>query len=119
MRILSTIALAGSLSLFSHPGWTDSAYRLDPGAELGNGNLKVEPRVTGPAGKTVRYEITVRREGKSGSSNSSQSGRARLDSGETKLASTSVSVQPGEHYEVIVKLYEGERLVAQQSVAHP
>jgi len=98
---------------------SDGSWRLDPGAELRNGNLTVEPKVSGRPGASVRYEIDVRKSG-SGSSNSSQSGRARLgDDGEATLASTSVSVQPGDRYDVEVRVYDGNRLVAQQTVAHP
>ena len=98
----------------------DPAYQLDVGTELRDRNLKVEPSVSGPAGKRVRYEISVRRDGGAGSSSSSQAGDARLDdSGHAQLASTSVSVQPGEEYDVTVKLFEGNRLVAQESVRRP
>ena len=112
MRILPLIFFfAVALPLRAEP-----AYHLDIGAEVHERNLKVEPSVSGPAGKIVRYEISVVR----GASSSSQAGDARLDdNGYAKLASTSASVQPGEDYRVTVKLFEGTRLVAQQSVRRP
>jgi hypothetical protein len=107
------LAVAAPLAL------ADASWRLDPGAELRDGNLRVEPKVQGRPGASVRYEIEVRRSG-SGSSNSSQSGRARLgEDGEATLASTSVSVQPGDRYDVEVRVYDGDRLVAQQTVRQP
>lgn len=56
-------------------------YRLDIGASVRDGSLKVEQAVAGPAGKTLRYEITVRRDGQGGSSNSSQAGGGRSPGG--------------------------------------
>ena len=93
---------------------------LDIGTTLRDGSLKVEPRVSGPAGKALRFEIDVRREGAGGSSNNSQSGRVRLDSsGTAQLASNSVSVSSRDAYRVTVKVFDAERLVAEQSVRHP
>jgi hypothetical protein len=95
-------------------------YRIDPGAEVKNGTLTVEPRVKGPAGASVRYEIRTTREGKGGSSNSSQSGDARLGSdGEARLARTSVSVSPQDRYFIQVRLLERGRVVAEETVRYP
>ena len=93
---------------------------LDIGTTVRDGSLKVEPHVSGPAGKALRYEIDVRREGSGGSSNNSQSGRVRLDaSGKARLASNSVSVSPRDAYRVTVKVFDAGRVVAEQSVQHP
>jgi len=95
-------------------------YRLDPGASVRNGTLTVEPTVQGPPGADVRYEIRTLREGQGGSSNSSQSGSAHLGSdGAAKLASTSVSVGPRDRYAIQVKLLEGGRVVAEETVRYP
>ena len=116
MRLAFSIA---ALLSFCIPAWS-ADYRLDPGLEVSGGNLKVEPTVSGPAGKAVRYEIDVRRHGQGASSNSSQSGTARLDeSGRAKLASTSVSLNPQQRYEVEVTLFEGQRVVARERASHP
>jgi hypothetical protein len=93
---------------------------LDIGTTVREGNLKVEPQVSGPAGKALRYEIDVRREGAGGSSNNSQSGGVRLDAGgKAQLASNSVSVTPGDAYRVTVRVFDAGQLVAEQSVRHP
>jgi hypothetical protein len=98
----------------------DAGYRLDVGASVREESLKVEPTVVGPAGKTVRYEITVRRDGQAGASNSSQAGSARIDdSGHAKLASSAVSVRPGESYDVNVRLFADGRVVAEERVKQP
>lgn len=97
-----------------------AAYQLDMGTTVREGNLHVAPRVTGPAGKTLRYQMVVTRHSRSGSSNSSQAGSVRLDeSGAAQLASNSMSISPQDDYRIDVKLYEGGRLVAEQSVRHP
>jgi hypothetical protein len=95
-------------------------YRIDPGASVRSGTLTVEPRVQGPAGASVRYEIRTTREGKGGTSNSSQSGDAQLGSdGAARLASTRVSVSPQDRYSIHVKLLEGGRVVAEETVRYP
>jgi hypothetical protein len=97
-----------------------SDYRLDAGASVSGGTLKVEPTVEGPAGASLNYEIETVKEGKSGRSNSSQSGSVRLgNNGAAKLASTSVSVTPADRYRIRVKLLEGGRVVAQEEVRYP
>ena len=115
MRILLVAAA------FSFCGFAcANEYRLDPGVEVRGSSLKVEPVASGPAGKSVRYEIEVRRHGQGASSNSSQSGTARLDeSGNAKLASTSVSLNPQQRYDVEVTLFEGQRVVARERASHP
>jgi hypothetical protein len=62
--------------------------------------------------------MEVRREG--GGSTTSQAGSVHLDaSGHGRLASTSVSASPSQHYRVTVKLFDGAELVAQQSAQYP
>lgn len=85
-----------------------------------SGTLRVEPVVAGPGGKTLRYEINIRREGKSGPSATSQAGTVRLDgAGKGQFAYSSLSFSPGDRYTISVKLYEGDRLVASQQVVEP
>jgi hypothetical protein len=98
----------------------DDRYALDLGASVQGGSLKVEPSITGPAGKTVDYEMRVRREGGGNSSNTSQGGTVRLDeSGHARLASNSVSVSPRDHYVITIRVMEGGQVVAEQSREYP
>lgn len=98
----------------------DNPYRLDIGAEVHGNNLTVEPTVRGPADKSLHYEMKVRREGEGRSSNSSQSGTVKLDGqGRGQLASTSVSVSPADRYEVIVRLFDANQMVAEESARVP
>jgi Thin aggregative fimbriae synthesis protein len=116
MRLfLTLVALA-----FAAPLHADSAYKLDLGASVEQGSLKVEPTIIGPAGKAVRYEMDVKREGRGGTSNSSQSGTVQLGSdGRAQLASNSVSVTPADTYRVTVRVFDGGRVVAEQSTRYP
>jgi len=98
----------------------DDAYRLDVGASVEDGSLKVAPKVAGPAGAALRYEIRTTREGAAGTSNSSQSGNVRLgQNGSATLAQTSVSVTPQDRYHITVKLLDGSRVVAEETVRYP
>ena len=102
------------------PLFADSAYKLDLGTSVEQGSLKVEPTLSGPAGKALRYEMEVKREGEGRSSNSSQSGTVQLDrDGHGQLASNSVSVTPADKYRVTVKVFDGARVVAEQSARYP
>jgi len=98
----------------------ESAYQLDLGASVQGGNLKVQPNVTGPAGKELKYEMKVRREGAGKSSSSSQGGTVKLDqNGHARLASNSVNVSSGDRYDVTVRLLEGGRVVAEKTQQYP
>ena len=97
-----------------------SDYRLDTGATVEGSTLKVAPRVEGPAGAALRYEIRTVREGAAGRSKSSQSGNVTLGrDGTASLATTNVSVTPQDHYEVSVKLLQGSRVIAEKTVRYP
>jgi hypothetical protein len=114
MRALFLVALLASYSALA------ADYRLDPGASVNGGTLTVEPKVQGPAGAALRYEIRTIREGAGGKSDSSQSGNVRLgEDGAAKLATTSVSVTPQDRYRIQVKLLEGGRVVAEEELRYP
>jgi hypothetical protein len=105
---------------FATPLFADSGYKLDLGTSVEHGSLKVEPTLTGPAGKALRYEMEVKREGQGGNSNSSQSGTVQLDrDGRAQLASNSVSVTPADRYRVTVRVFDGGQVVAEQSTRYP
>ena len=116
MRLTAALLLLGLVS----PAFSDAAYQLDLGASVEAGSLKVEPTVSGPPDKALRYEMRVRREGSAGSSNQSQSGTVKLDDdGRAQLASSAVSVGPNDHYVVTVRLLDGSHVVAEQSARYP
>lgn len=112
--------LVSALALASAAFAANDRYDVDLGASVQSGSLKVEPTVTGPAGKTVEYEMRVRREGGGNSSNSSQGGTVRLDdAGRARLASNSVSVSPSDRYRVTVRVMDEGRVVAEKSHEYP
>lgn len=98
----------------------DSAYRVDIGTSTQDGGLRIQPHVFGPAGKALRYEMNVRRAAGAGKANISQSGTVRLDSdGKGALSSSAVTLAPGERYDMTVRLFDGSRLVAEQTASRP
>ncbi|HEX5664130.1 MAG TPA: curli-like amyloid fiber formation chaperone CsgH [Xanthomonadaceae bacterium] len=95
-------------------------YDLSLGAEVRGGTLKVAPVVTAPAGAKLRYDVTTTRTGRSGNSNSRQSGNVTVgDDGKASLSQVAVSVSEQDRYEVHVEVYEGGRLVASETLKHP
>jgi hypothetical protein len=95
-------------------------YDLSLGAEVRDGTLKVAPTVTAPAGAKLRYDVTTTRTGRSGNSNSHQSGNVTVgDAGKASLSQVSVSVSPQDRYEVRVEVFDGARLVASETLRHP
>jgi hypothetical protein len=98
----------------------DPAYRADLGISMVSGTLRVEPTIMGPGGKTLRYEMNIRREGKGGTSATSQAGTVRLDgAGKGEFAYNSLSISPGDRYTITLKVYDGDRLVASEQAVEP
>ncbi|HYJ11675.1 MAG TPA: curli-like amyloid fiber formation chaperone CsgH [Polyangiaceae bacterium] len=95
-------------------------YELSLGAEVRGGTLKVAPIVTAPPGAKLRYDVTTTRTGRSGNSNSRQSGNVTVgDAGKASLSQVSVSVSPQDRYEVRVEIFDGARVVASETLRHP
>jgi hypothetical protein len=117
---MKVVAALVALGLAATAWAGDSQYQLDLGASVQSGNLKVEPQVSGPAGKVLNFQMQVRREGPGKSSNSSQGGTVKLDQdGHAQLASNSVNVSANDRYIVTVRLLDGARVVAEKSEQYP
>lgn len=116
MRLLFVcLSLLSGAALANAPG-----YDLSLGAEVRAGTLNVAPIVSAPAGAKLRYEVTTTRTGRSGNSNSRQSGNVQVgDGGKASLSQVSVNVGPQDRYEVHVEVFEGERIVAAKTLRHP
>ena len=98
----------------------DPAYKLDLGLSLRGGSLRVEPVVTGPAGKQLRYQLDIKRDAQGRSASTSQAGTVRLDnSGKGQFAYNAVTVNKGDRYTVTAKVYDGDRLVASEQAVEP
>lgn len=82
--------------------------------------MKVAPKITAPAGKKLRYDVVTTRTGRSGNSNSRQSGKVTVgQDGTASLSQVSVSVSPQDRYEVHLEVFDGSRLVAEKTLKHP
>lgn len=116
MRPLAVFLLSFSAAALANvPG-----YDLSLGTEVRGGTLKVAPIVTAPPGAKLRYDVTTTRTGRSGNSNSRQSGNVTVgDDGKASLSQVAVSVSAQDRYEVHVELYDGGRLVAVETLKHP
>jgi hypothetical protein len=116
MRLLFLcLILSSGAALANAPG-----YDLSLGAEVRGRMLKVAPVISAPAGAQLRYDMTTTRTGRSGNSNSRQSGNVTVgDDGKASLSQISVNVRPQDRYEVHVEVFEGERVVAARTLRHP
>ena len=116
MRLLFLgLILSSGAALANAPG-----YDLSLGAEVRGRMLKVAPVISAPAGAQLRYDMTTTRTGRSGNSNSRQSGNVTVgDDGKATLSQVAVNVSPQDRYEVRVEVFEGERVVAAKTLTHP
>jgi hypothetical protein len=113
--LLPVLFLAGNAVFAAEPG-----YDLSLGAEVRGGMLKVEPTISAAPGTKLRYEVSSIRTGRSGQSSSQQAGNVTVGpNGKAKLSQYSVNVGPQDRYEVKVQVYDGQRLVAAESLRHP
>jgi len=109
------LILSSGAALANAPG-----YDLSLGAEVRGGTLKIAPVISAPAGAKLRYDVTTTRTGRSGNSNSRQSGNVTVgDAGKASLSQVSVSVSPQDRYEVRVEIFDGARVVASETLRHP
>lgn len=116
MRYLAfSLFFLSSIALANAPG-----YDLSLGAEVRGGTLKVAPVVTAPAGAKLRYDVTTTRTGRSGNSNSRQSGNVTVgDDGKAALSQVAVNVSPQDQYVVHVEVHDGAQVVASRTLRHP
>ena len=114
-RLALSLFFLSSIALANTPG-----YDLSLGAEARDGMLKVAPIITAPAGANLRYDVTTTRTGRSGNSNSRQSGNVTVGhDGTASLSQVAVSVSEQDRYQVHVDVYDGKRLVASETLKHP
>lgn len=80
----------------------------------------VTPRIAAPAGRQLRYEINAVKSGKSGRSQTRQSGQV-LSSAESSvvLASLSLGIVPGDDCDIDIRLFDGANLVGEMKLHLP
>lgn len=114
--ILFSLLLGCNLTaLADEPG-----YQLSMESSVNDGRLTVAPRINAPAGKRLRYELASTKQGAAGKSSTSQSGSVVADAhGMASLSMLRLSVAPGDRYSIVMKVFEGQKLVAEQMLQYP
>ena len=98
----------------------EGGYRLWLDTSTSGRMLTVVPHIAAPAAATLRYEIVSTKHGKSGRSSTKQSGPVTVDKdGSQTFARLSVSVGPDDRYTIAVRVFEGSRVVAEQTLNYP
>jgi hypothetical protein len=98
----------------------ETAYRLWIESSVDGRTLTVAPHMTGPAGARLRYQITSSKLGVSGRSSTSQSGQFPLDeNGSQPLATLKLGVGADDRYSIAVKVFDGAKIVAEQTLNYP
>jgi len=96
----------------------DVSLRIESGGNAGE--LVLTPVVVAAHDTTLRYEMAARKEGRSGVSTTRQAGDLRLRGGVPKRAATlRLNVGPDDRYAVNVKLFDGTRVVADETIRRP
>jgi hypothetical protein len=99
---------------------SETAYRLWIESSVEGRTLTVAPHMTGPAGTHLRYQITSSKLGASGKSSTSQSGQFPLDEkGSRPLATLKLGVDADDRYSIAVKVFDGAKMVAEQTLNYP
>lgn len=97
-----------------------SGYRLSLEPSFGENQLVLSPRIAARPGETLRYEIVATKVGRSGKSNTSQSGRVVVDaSGSALLSTLRLGVVADDRCSIAVKVFDGQKLVAEQTLQYP
>lgn len=78
--------------------------------------VSIKPMCISPMDIQARFEVSVVRSGKAGTSNSRQSGRAELKAGQKKaLSQVSLNLNPEDQFQLIIKLFSSNgKLLAQE-----
>jgi thin aggregative fimbriae synthesis protein len=115
-HLLSWTLLAASANLMAD----ETGYRLWLDTSTSGRTLIVVPHIVAPAAARLRYEIVSTKRGRSGKSDTRQSGTIAVDAqGSGTFAKLSLGVDADDRYTIAVKVYDGVKLVAEQSVDYP
>lgn len=81
---------------------------------------EISPTCLAPHDGLISYSLAARRQGRAGSSVSSQSGRASMRAGQEKvLCRLALSIQEGDQYEIVLDVFEDGQAVAHSVLACP
>ena len=90
--------------------------------EPGDSGIRIRPFCQNNTSEDVvlRYEMKAKKTGRSGTSQSSQSGSVEIAAGQEKsLSRLNLGVSGKDRYEINLKVYKDGKLVAKDSVSHP
>ena len=95
-------------------------YTATIGKTLENGKLFIHPIVSSSQQETLRYELVSAKQGKSGRSQTSQSGNVLTEPRQpTMLSTLRLGVDDADQYTIILRIYADNNLVATDEVQHP
>ena len=112
------------LLLLLHPGTMLSAmaneYTVKIKQTINDGQLLVLPTVNSPKQETLRYELVSAKQGTSGSSQTSQSGKVTTQAGQPlSLSTLKLGVNESDHYTITLRVYADNILVAKDEIHYP
>ena len=116
-KVLAPLLLAAS-SAAAMADTSGYMLRIEPTVEASK--LTVVPVIAAPAGSVLRYEMQSTKEGASGRSTTSQSGRVNVGAdGSAKLSILRLGVGADDRYLIAVKVFDGDKLVAEDILRYP
>jgi hypothetical protein len=106
---LGTVAMAGS---DTHRAWIETSLEPD--------RLIAVAYVEAAHDASLDYELISAKSGSAGRSNTSQSGSLRLQQGESRsINRLRLGIHGDDQYTLTLRIYENDRLVAEDSVTYP
>jgi hypothetical protein len=88
--------------------------------ELQERQLTIKPLCYAPENAVIQYKLWVKKRGRSGKSDSYQSGSVQLIGGEEKyLAKSKIGISPEDQYQIKLEVYKEGNLIAEDQVSHP
>jgi hypothetical protein len=116
LRLIGLCLIAWSV----HAMGDTARYALRITTEIDGDRLNVVPYVEASEAATLRYEMVSRKDGPAGSSASRQTGSIQVVCCAPKAASRlMLRVRPEDRYTITVRLFAGDRQVAEQTIRYP
>jgi hypothetical protein len=96
-----------------HRAWIEQTYAA--------GSLSILPHIAAGHTARLRYElVSIKSDANGNASKTHQSNSLELTQGQIRtLSRLRLSVHPGDHYTLTLKVFENERMVAQDAITYP
>ena len=111
--VLSLATVAHAQSTEEHRAWID--------AQQQNDMLTIRGKFANdsPRGASFRYELVTTKQGKSGSSSSTQVGSFAAPAGEeVSLSNTSINITPEDTYAIELKIFQGNTVYLHDKIEY-